>query len=55
MAHIHNEEVTISLSQLVKDGETGVILTDDIREAIAMLITPTIEEVVGAGVVVEVK
>lgn len=56
MAQIHTEELSINVLQLVKDSEQGKdILTPEIRDAIAMLVVPMIEEIVGKGAVVEVK
>ena len=55
MAKVLEEEIVISFSKLVKDGSEAVILSPEIKEAIAMLIIPMIEEVVGDSAVVEVK
>lgn len=54
MAKIHTEELTINVMQLVKDqGVAQEFLTPEIREAIASLVVPMIEELLGNGVVVE--
>lgn len=56
MAHIHTEELTINVMQLVKESGAEVeILSPEIREAIAMLVVPMIEEIVGTRAVVEIK
>jgi hypothetical protein len=54
MAKIHEEIITIKLSKLMKDDEPtgpGTIASADVVQAI----TAVSEELVGAGVVVEVE
>lgn len=56
MAKIHAEEISINVLQLVKDNGVEVdILTPEIREAIASVVVPMIEELLGAAAVVEIK
>jgi hypothetical protein len=51
MAKIHEETVVITLSKLVKDSATGTeIVSDDIVAALQSVT----EELLGAGIVVEV-
>jgi hypothetical protein len=56
MAKIHAEEISINVLQLVKDnGMEQDILTPEIREAIASVVVPMIEELLGPAAVVEIK
>jgi hypothetical protein len=52
MAKIHEEVLIIKFSQLVKDGsENTTRVTDDVAAAL----TQVAEELVGAGVIVEIE
>ena len=52
MAKIHEEIIVIKFSQLVKDGtESSPRVTEDVTAALAQVA----EELVGAGVVVEIE
>ena len=56
MAKIHSEELNISVLQLVRDDSQAIeLLTPEIREAIAELVAPMIEELVGKSAIVEIK
>lgn len=58
MAKIYSEELVITFSKLIKESgieHDATILTPEIKEAIAMLVVPMIEEVLGDSAVVEVK
>lgn len=52
MAKIQEEIIIIKFSQLVKDGEeAGTRITEDVTAAL----TQVAEELVGAGVIVEIE
>lgn len=52
MAKIHEEIIVIKFSQLVKDGaESPSRVTEDVTAALAQVA----EELVGAGIVVEIE
>ena len=54
MAKIHEELVIIKISKLLKDGEKqDVILTPELREAVAQLAEQLLFETVGTSLIIE--